>query len=321
MPPLATVSPPSPLPPPEFVLSPPPGAPVVNRAAPTVPVVPAPLPPARAPSTSDVTGSIAPRISLQAAGLALMPAPAPASASPAATADRLPAAIGGATLIAAATAGDPAAAYEVATRFAEGHRVPQSFAQAAVWYERAAKGSLAPAQFRLAALYEKGDGVAKDLNEARRLYLAAAEKGNVNAMHNIGVLYAEGIDGKPDFKNAAQWFRKSAMYGVGDSQYNLAILYVRGLGLDPNMAEAYRWFALAANSGDPDAAKKRDEVAARIDAKTLAIARQAVAGFVAEHEPEDAASVKSPPGGWDQAQPAKRKPRPSAQARSKTERT
>src|SRR4029077_18946601 len=89
-------------------------------------------------------------------------------------------------------------AYEVATRYAEGRGAPQNFKAAAAWYERAARGGLAPALFRLGALYEKGNGVPKNLTEARRLYLAAAEKGNANAMHNIGVLYAEGIDGKPD---------------------------------------------------------------------------------------------------------------------------
>ena len=33
-----------------------------------------------------------------------------------------------------------------------------------------------------------------------------------------------------------------------------------------NLAESYKWFALAAAQGDNEAAKKRDEVAARLDA-------------------------------------------------------
>jgi localization factor PodJL len=299
----------------------PPGASLSPLFAPYVPSAAsraqaAPLPALSSAAGGDVTGTITqqPVPPLSAAPAA----PAPTSAPIAAPAiDRLPPAIGGAALIAAANAGEPAAAYEVATRFAEGHGVPQSFPQAAIWYERAAKGGLAPALFRLGALYEKGEGVPKDLNEARRLYLAAADKGNVNAMHNIGVLYAEGIDGKPDFKSASQWFRKSAMYGVADSQYNLAVLYARGIGLDRDFAEAFRWFSLAAKSGDADAGKKRDEIASHLDPKTLAVARQAVDGFAPQQAPEEAATVKPPPGGWDQAQPAKRKPASSARARSK----
>jgi localization factor PodJL len=121
------------------------------------------------------------------------------------------------------------------------------------------------------------------------------------------VLYAEGIDGKPDYKVAAEWFRKAAMYGVADSQYNLAILYARGIGMPVNLAESYRWFAIAAANGDQDSSRKRDEVAARLDKQTLMAAKLAAQSFVPDHEPEEATSLRSPPGGWDHtpAQPAK----------------
>jgi localization factor PodJL len=243
---------------------------------------------------------------------------APAIAVPALpSSEPLPAAIGGKTLIAAATAGDPAAAFEVANRLADGRGVPQNFSQAAVWYERAAKGGLAPALFRLGALYEKGNGVAKDLHEARRLYVAAAQKGNSNAMHNLGVLHAEGIDGKPDFKEAAQWFRKSATYGISDSQYNLAVLYARGIGVERDLSEAYRWFALAAKGGDQEAGKKRDEIGTKLDPQVLAAMRRAAETWVADRPPEDALAVSPPANGWDQAEPAtKIKPRSRAQSRS-----
>jgi localization factor PodJL len=310
-----------------------------QRAAPPAPAA-SPAPAANTEATRDVTGSIAaPPAPRQAPGIALpifpppilptpvVPAPtvvAPAApavvappAGPAAKADQLPPALGSKMLLAAAASGEPTAAYEVATRLAEGRGVQQSFQEAAVWYERAARGGLAPALFRLGAMYEKGNGVARNLNEARRLYLAAAEKGNANAMHNIGVLYAEGIDGKPDFKAAADWFRKSASRGIADSQYNLAVLYARGIGIERNLNEAYQWFALAAKAGDADAAKKRDEIASRLDPKTLAVARQNVDSWVADQQPTEAVTVPAPAGGWDQAQPAqapKRKPPTRANA-------
>ena len=93
------------------------------------------------------------------------------------SADRLPTAIGGPRLRSAAIAGDAAAAYEVAVRFAEGRGVPVNMEEAARWFERAASKGLAPAQFRYASLLEKGQGVKKDLAQARRLYLAAASQG------------------------------------------------------------------------------------------------------------------------------------------------
>jgi len=195
------------------------------------------------------------------------------------------------------------------TRYAEGRGVPQNMLEAARWLQKSADAGFAPAQFRLASLNEKGEGVKKDLQAARRLYLAAAGKGNAKAMHNLAVLYAEGIDGKPDYKAASEWFRKAAGYGVTDSQFNLAILYARGIGAPANLAESYRWFALAAANGDSDAAKKRDEVAARLDPRTLAAAKLAAQTFTAEREPDEATNLKAPPGGWDRTPAAPVKPR------------
>ena len=232
--------------------------------------------------------------------------------------DKLPATIGGPALRAAALSGDAAAAYEVGTRFADGHGVPRSSEAAALWFERAAKQGLAPAQFRLGGFYEKGIGVKKDLAAARNLYLAAAGKGNGKAMHNLAVLYAEGIDGPADYANAAHWFREAADHGVTDSQYNLGILYARGTGVTQNYAESYKWFALAAIQGDQDAAKKSDEVAAHLDQQSLAAARLAVKTWTAQPQPDDAINVKTPPGGWDAtasaAPAAKPKPQPQPQA-------
>ncbi len=216
-------------------------------------------------------------------------------------ADKLPAAIGGPGLRKAAAAGDPAAEYEVASRYADGRNVTQNIAEAARWYERAASHGLVPAVFRLGSLYEKGQGVGKDSEMARRLYTEAADKGHAKAMHNLAVLYAEGIDGRPDFKTAATWFRKAADHAVADSQYNLGILYARGIGVEQNLAESFKWFTLAAQQGDGDAAKKRDEVAARLDAQSLTAAKLAVQTWTADPQPDEAVTVKTPAGGWDGA--------------------
>jgi localization factor PodJL len=227
--------------------------------------------------------------------------------------DALPVAIGGPKLRNAANAGDAAAAYEIGMRYAEGRGVPADLEQAARWYERAAGKGLVPAQFRYASMLEKGQGVKKDVGEARRLYLAAAAKGNGKAMHNLAVLYAEGVDGRPDYINAVQWFRKAAQRGIADSQYNLAILCARGLGTAKSYMEAYKWFALAATQGDDESAKKRDQLAAHMDAASLASAQDSVKHFVAEPQPPEATTVTAPAGGWDNATstPPRARPRPA----------
>src|SRR5262249_36207380 len=143
-------------------------------------------------------------------------------AAPDLTATPLPAAIGGKALLAAASAGDPSACYEIAMRFAQGRNTTPHLARVAACLTRAARGGLAPAQFRLGSMYEKGVGVKKAPAEARRLYVAAADKGHAKAMHNVAVLYAAGLDGRPDYAAAAQWFRRAAAHGIIDSQYNLA---------------------------------------------------------------------------------------------------
>jgi localization factor PodJL len=160
-------------------------------------------------------------------------------------------------------------------------------------------------------MLEKGQGVKKDLVQARKLYLAAAGKGNGKAMHNLAVLYAEGIDGKPDYATAAEWFRKASEHGIADSQYNLGVLCARGLGTPRSEDESYKWFALAALQGDRESAKKRDEVASHMDADELAAAQLVVKNFVATRQPDDAAAVAPPAGGWDSATTTAPAPRPA----------
>ncbi|HEY0300339.1 MAG TPA: hypothetical protein VGC36_03355, partial [Rhizomicrobium sp.] len=258
-------------------------------------------------ANADITGSIDRNTIRQNPARPPAP-PAPTPAKP--ETEKLPITLGGARLRSAAAGGDPAAAYEVATRFAEGRGLPIDAEEAARWYERAAGKGLAPAQFRYASLLEKGIGVKKNLGQARKLYLAAASQGHAKAMHNLAVLYAEGIDGKPDYATAALWFRKAAQHGIADSQYNLGVLCARGLGTDKNLAEAYKWFALAASQGDRDAAKKRDDVATHLDADELGSARDSAKSFVPDQQPPQAITVPVPHGGWDDAatiapQPAK----------------
>jgi len=314
-----------------------PAAPASGRQSQIIPTdgqtTPAPTVPPTTPAVAekDVTGSISRQVAVPAPPA--MPAfPVPGmtdqpTASPhgphATSVDKLPATIS-APLRAAAAKNDPAAEYEIAQRYSEGRGVPQNLAEAADWYERAAKQGLAPAQFRLGGFYEKGFGVKKDLDAARRLYSAAADAGNAKAMHNLAVLYAEGIDGKPDYQNAAKWFRKAADYGLTDSQYNLGILYGRGIGMQPDLAEAYKWFALAARDGDKESSTKRDDVGGRLDAKSLAAAKHAAEAWTPLEQPEAATQAAAPAGGWDNfgppplASPKPRNPAPKPERATPT---
>ena len=208
----------------------------------------------------------------------------------------------------AVVAGSPAAQYELAQRLFEGRGVPQDQQGAALWLERAASSGLAPAQFRLGTLYSKGIGVERDAAAAKRWYAKAAEAGNARAAHNLAVMYADPVGETPDYVEAAKWFREAAEWGVRDSEFNLAVLYARGLGIDQDLRQSWLWFSLAAAQGDADAAKKRDEVAAKLDPVALAAAVADLAKFkVAKPDPA-ANEVASPPGGWDSVSPLSQSP-------------
>lgn len=204
-------------------------------------------------------------------------------------------------LIASAAAGDPTAAYEVGIRLSERPTTTGASEQAIIWLERAARAGLAPAQLTLGGIYEKGLGVPKEPQRARLYYLAAAIRGNAKAMHNLAVLHAQGIGGKVDHAAAAEWFRKAAARGVTDSQFNLAVLYEHGTGVEQSLAEAYKWFALAARQGDAGAARKRAEIAGRLDAQSRDAMDAAIETWAAEPQPDNSITVRPPPGGWDRA--------------------
>jgi localization factor PodJL len=207
--------------------------------------------------------------------------------------------LGSDRLLSAASGGDPAAEFEIATRYADGTRVSKNLAKAAEWYGKAAEGGVAVAQYRLGSLYERGQGVTKNLVNAVDWYQRAADQGNVNAMHNLAVLMSEGVDGPPDHDKALQWFLAAGNYGVRDSQYNLGVIYARGLGVTADLAESYKWFAIAAAQGDTDASARRDEVAKTLAPDDLTKARASVSAWHVKAPIAEANGVAAPAGGWD----------------------
>ena len=206
----------------------------------------------------------------------------------------------------AALNGNLSAVYEVGSRLAEGRGVPRDVKAAAVWLEYAAQQGFAPAQYRIGSFHREGIGKPQSAKDAFVWFQRAAEQGHILAMHNLAVLHAEGVNGSPDYATAATWFRTAAEYGVKDSQFNVAILFVRGLGVAHDMNEAYKWFSAAAAQGDPDAIKKRDEVAARLPQDKLVEAKANADAFRAKRPDVRSNEVAAPEGGWDQeAKPAK----------------
>ena len=306
-------------------------APLAERSefVPAAPATTTPVPPSERKDKTDVkekpavdmapTGSIdAPRAPTAVPTSAPSPKPSspdgPSAASKV-SGDLIAAIPDGApeALRSAAIAGDAGAETELGVRYLEGRTAPRDPKLAARWLELAANQGLPYAQYRLAALYEKGIGAPRDLPLARVWYQKAADAGNARAMHNLAVLNAQDAGaGKPDYGLAATGFRSAAELGLRDSQFNLGVLYGRGLGVPQDLGQSWMWFSLAAQQGDADAAKKRDEVAARMDAKALAAAAKMYTDFKLKPPLSSANEIPAPPGGWDVKSVAPQAAKPTA---------
>ena len=202
----------------------------------------------------------------------------------------------------AALAGDPNAAFIVASRYLEGRDMTQDYERAAEWFARAASKGLAPAQYRLATLYERGRGVPQDRQAAMAWYLKAAENGNVKSMHNLAVLYTDNADGAPQYDQAAHWFEQAARHGLKDSQFNLAVLAERGLGTAQSPEDAYLWYSLAAKQGDGDAGAKAKGLEATMKPAQLDDLRQRIAAWTAETAIREANYVAAIDPAWQVAE-------------------
>ncbi|MCZ8375665.1 MAG: hypothetical protein O9342_09840 [Beijerinckiaceae bacterium] len=195
----------------------------------------------------------------------------------------------------AALQGSHAAWFEIGVRYADGKGVPRDGKLAARWFEQAALAGHGPSQYRLGSLYREGKVLPKEPTLAFQWFDRAAAQGHVLAMHNAAVLLAEGVHGAPDYAGAALWFKRAAEHGIKDSQFNVAILFARGLGVNQDLAESYRWFAIAALQGDPDAGKKRDDIAARLTKEQISRENERVKAF----KPIPANAAANDPGQWD----------------------
>ena len=145
-----------------------------------------------------------------------------------------------------AAQGDARAQVYLGALYAEGLGVPQDFAIAREWYEKAAAQGNAMAQYNLGVLYDKGQAVQQDYAKARQWYEQAAAQGHAMAQHNLGALYRYGYGVPQDYATAREWYEKAAAQGLWRAQNNLGWLYGNGKGVPKDYVRAYMWYNLAA---------------------------------------------------------------------------
>ncbi len=182
-------------------------------------------------------------------------------------------------LAALANGGNAPAELLLGLKYLNGDGTAVNEAEAARWFERAAKQGDAIAAYRLGTLYERGRGVPADAQKAVTWYAAAAKQGNRKAMHNLAVAYAQGTGVKQDYAQAANWFSRAANLGLADSQFNLAVLYERGMGVPQSLLDAYKWYAVAASQGDVESKARIDALATQISPDDRAAAQRSADTF------------------------------------------
>ena len=135
--------------------------------------------------------------------------------------------------LAAAERDDAAAQYAVGYRFLTGDLgVPQDFANAALWYRKAADQGIASAQLVLRGLYVSGKGVPQSDAVAHKWFRLASSQGEPGAHCTLGLFYEEGRGGlDADVDEAVRLYKLAAASGLSDADDN-----VRRLGFSPSGA-------------------------------------------------------------------------------------
>jgi Sel1 repeat len=116
--------------------------------------------------------------------------------------------------------------------------------------------------------YNEGVGVPQDYAQALMWYSKAADQGVATAKSNIGLMYANGQGMPQDYGQALIWLRKAADHGDAAAQNNLGLLYENGQGVPEDYRRADMWFNLAASRAEDTetrdfAVKNRDVLAVK----------------------------------------------------------
>ena len=187
--------------------------------------------------------------------------------------------------------GDADAQFQVALRHGSGRGVEKSEANAAEWFEKAARQGHIGGQRMIALSYQLGRGVEVNKNKAIEWFRKAADQGDAfaqfqlgaaligknasenekNALpwllksadngsregqHMCGLYYKEGWGGKEDMKSAAYWFEKAAEQNDSKSQREIGICYNFGYGVKRDFDKAFYWFSKAAKQGDIESCRR-----------------------------------------------------------------
>jgi TPR repeat protein len=136
--------------------------------------------------------------------------------------------------------------------------------------------------------YGLGEGVPQSDAEALMWFRMAADQGDPEAQYNVGNCYADGKGVPLDYAQAVAWYRKAAEQGDADAQYNLGAMCAAGRGVAQDYVEAHKWRNLAAALTTAENQKRfasvRDSLATKMTPAQLAEAQKRASKWMAAFE-------------------------------------
>jgi uncharacterized protein len=151
----------------------------------------------------------------------------------------------------AAAKGEPRAAYNVALLLLSSGN-PDDLLRAVELLRMAGEAEIADAQHALGVLALNGRGMNRDPAEAARWFERAARNGNLAGTVEYAILLFNGEGVPANEAAAARLFRRAAVRGNAIARNRLARLLVAGRGVPVNRVEAAAWHLLAAAQGLTD---------------------------------------------------------------------
>jgi hypothetical protein len=149
--------------------------------------------------------------------------------------------------------------------------------------QRDAARGLANAQTALAGNYAEGRCVTQDYAQAALWYRRAAEQGNADAQYELAMYLMEGKEVTLDEASAAKWLARAAAQNHPEAQYALGVLYVQGRGLPKDIVQGYVWIRVSSPTPDQHVQDVLAEVAKSMSRSDIDRAEAVAASWISAH--------------------------------------
>lgn len=147
--------------------------------------------------------------------------------------------------------------YRIGKLFLQGLGVEKNYATAAEWFEKSSAAGNPYAAYSLASLYHHGQGVELNEEKAFSLYKIAASNThapNAYAAYELGNMYKTGKGTEKDIEASEQWYRKAYTGFLKLEQstlddtllYRLGQMNAKGIGTDVDTTKAISYYEKAA---------------------------------------------------------------------------